>query len=298
MNGVERTLKGSTMGASLGRVAAAAAVLVMAGCTLSVDANRKQCSVDGDCADRGFAETVCIDSLCRTAPPPPPPPEWSCINNPPPQSAPTGSTFKVKTRATNIANSALGVKQAQVRVCGGTDPGCSAPLFAPVIADDQGNVEFTVGANFAGYAEFSAEGYMSTLYFFSPPVRQDLNITSVQMAPPGVAGALTSLLQVELIPGRGLMLINVFNCNGLAAQGITFRSPTAVSDTVTFYADGSFPVKDLVETQASGYGGFVNMPVSSAQLYAHLAATGQQLLKSVALVRADTLTIARMIHDG
>ena len=300
VNGAERTLKRSTMGEWAARAVAGAAVVLMAGCSLSVDANRKQCKVDGDCTDRGpdFEGSVCRDSVCS---PPPPPPDWTCLSNPPPSPAPAG-TFKVRTRVTNIVGSGplMGVT---VKVCAGiTDPQCETPQHPPVVSGENGNVELTVNANFAGFAELTFPNFATTLFFFNPPVRADMEIASMQMVENRFLPILTGLVDAPPKEGHGIVLLNVLNCLGVGAAGVTFSTTAASEDTVTFYARGSAPVKELTETEASGYGGFVNVPVSetgasSVPVTATLS-TGQVVAKTAVLVRPGTLTIGRMVHDG
>lgn len=299
MNGAERTLKRSTMGAWAARAVVAAAVVLTSGCTLSVDANRKQCKVDGDCADRGFpTDTVCSNSVCS---PPPPPPDWLCLNNPAPPAAPAG-TFKVKTRVTNIVGSG-GLAGATVKVCAGiTDPQCENPQHPPVVTDSDGNVELTVNANFAGFAEITLTDFATTLFFINPPVRADMEIASMQMVETRFLPILTGLVDAPPKEGHGIVLLNVLNCLGVGAAGVTFSTTAASDDTVTFYARGSAPVKELTETETSGYGGFVNVPVSetgasSVPVTATLN-TGQVVARTAVLVRPSTLTIGRMVHDG
>lgn len=304
MNGAERTLKRSTMGAWASRAIAGAAVVLMSGCSLSVDANRKQCKVDGDCLDRGpdFEGSVCRDSLCQ---PPPPPATWLCLDNPPPAAAPAG-TVKIKVRTTEIADSGVPVRGATVKICRGIDALCEPPQFASITTDEDGRAEFDVPANFTGYLDFGKTGYHSTLYFFNPVPRQDFEIASVQMAATGLIGVLASVAGVVPEPvGHGVVLLNAFDCLNQAAPGVKFTTPNASDKTVTFYASGPRPVTNLPATEVAGYGGFLNVPAqtgdvgaSSITVQAHLLDTNQLISNLSIYVRPNTISVARMLHDG
>ncbi|HTV22973.1 MAG TPA: hypothetical protein VMG12_29990 [Polyangiaceae bacterium] len=59
---------GARRGSSSQRVALAIAASIGASCSLLVDAARPQCSTDADCEARGFHGTICVETLCRSAP--------------------------------------------------------------------------------------------------------------------------------------------------------------------------------------------------------------------------------------
>jgi hypothetical protein len=47
---------------------AIAIVCTGVGCSLLVDADRRQCTTDADCRGRGFGDAICVEALCQSAP--------------------------------------------------------------------------------------------------------------------------------------------------------------------------------------------------------------------------------------
>ena len=199
-----------------------------------------------------------------------------------------------------------------VKVCsGGTDLFCEQPQHPPVTTNANGEVELTVNANSSGYAELTGndstgQPLAPTLYFFNPPVRADMEISAMQMVAPRILGLLAGSVAGSVggyKAGTGVILLNILNCLNLGAPGVTLSTNGGDSSTVVFYADGSTPVPGLTATQATGYGGFVNVPVSAAgaspvSVAATLQGTSTVVGDLSVLVRPDTLTIARIVHDG
>lgn len=291
------------MGASLGRALAAIAVLFMAGCTLSVDANRKQCKVDGDCHDRGFgAETVCREGLCS---PPPPPADWACLSDPPPSAPPATERFIVKSRAQEIVP-ARGVPGASVKVCAKLDRNCESPQGPIVITDDNGDFEVEVVGNFSGYLQLEKDSWVTVRYFFYPNVRENWNLASIQMVTKVALPGLVAYLQAPAALDRGIFLISAWNCLNQAASDVVFETSTRDDATKTFYARGTLPNPDATQTDSAGYGGFVNVPAIggdgkpgvSVIVTGVFKPSGERIAELSLVSYPESLTISRMVHLG
>src|SRR5688572_7893563 len=71
----------------------ALAASLSSSCSVLVEQDRVQCSVDADCADRGLAGAVCVDSICQ------PEPKWGCLGSvtwPPPMANKFNVTVRVR----------------------------------------------------------------------------------------------------------------------------------------------------------------------------------------------------------
>src|SRR5262249_35763839 len=83
-------------------LALAGAALAQISCSVIVEPNRQQCTVDADCQARGaaFAGSLCVDTVCT----PDPDPAWSCLKSvswPPPTVAQVTVTVKFRDIVTN-----------------------------------------------------------------------------------------------------------------------------------------------------------------------------------------------------
>src|SRR6266700_7230961 len=103
------------------------------GCSLEVAAWRVQCSVDGDCAQRGaaFAGATCVESVCQPAA------TWSCLGQPPVVSTQPGP-FQVRFHLTDLITQKpkVGVRSS---LCHKVDVDCAVPA-GMAIGDSSGLV--------------------------------------------------------------------------------------------------------------------------------------------------------------
>jgi hypothetical protein len=175
---IERGLLGAALVASFGS----------AGCSLTVDADRVQCSKDADCAARGsaFAESVCVASVCEAADP-----RWACLGAANPPAADDGP-FTVTMHVRDLLNQSP-VADVQADVCSKVDVACSNPLFTTP-SDADGLVTLSVDAAFSGFVAFTSSQTVPTRYFFNPPINEDQEIAPLSLSQPAARGALLQQL--------------------------------------------------------------------------------------------------------
>jgi hypothetical protein len=286
----------------------------LTGCSLTVDADRKQCSTDTDCTARGtaFHGSVCVDSFCETKPPlkierPPadagpveagPADPWSCLSKPPPVTT-AKAPYHVTLHLTDIVSSSP-LQGVTAKLCRKLDVQCTDPQGPSVVSDAAGVVAFDVSAAFTGYVSLS-EGttIMPGLYFFNPAVTADTDVAAVQLASPSIAAALTAGVGSKQRPENGLMLLSAVNCSGGEAAGVSFETATGgdAGASVSFYSVGGLPNSKVTATDSSGYGGVVNVTPGTVVVTGRLA-DGRALGTISLVVNAGAITYSRMVPLG
>jgi hypothetical protein len=270
-------------------LSALAVAYALVGCSLTVDADRPQCETDADCSKRGaaFASATCVDSLCVDDP------RWSCIGQGK-AATPTG-TFRVGMQVTDLV-SHTPIVGLRADLCRKVDVACAEPV-ATVTSDASGKVSFSgVEANFSGYATLSAEGIVPTLYFFNPPIASDLEIPSLSLSTPQSRSALLGQLGADTALGD--LLFNVFDCQGKPANGVSYTLSPSGSGAIPFYLSSGLPTRNAATTDATGYGGFVNVPAGTVTIKAVDESSQRVIQTLTVVVREGAATWSKVIPDG
>ncbi len=279
-----------------------------AGCSLTIDANRVQCSTDQDCKDRGaaFAESRCVASLCQAvkivekkpdaAADSGPSSIWSCLYAPPAPAAEPGP-FHVVFHLTDVLRS---TPQSGVTatLCKKLDVNCDLPIGSPVTSDANGDVAFDVDKGFSGYVSFTRSDITPGLFFFDSAVNGDLNALPVQIITPAILDALTKTVGSPAQPDRGVVLLSTFDCASAGAPGVSYVADGLDSTAVTFYSVGGLPTSKVDATDSAGYGGFVNVLPGTIAVTAKVKDTGRDLETISLVVRAGAITYSRLVPHG
>jgi hypothetical protein len=279
-----------------------AALLQTLGCTVIIDADRKQCKVDADCTNRGeaFANTVCVNSVCDQ----PPSALWGCMDDAPPEPLPP-ATYNVTMHAQFIVGSAP-IPNIPAKLCRKIDPECKTPE-ATGTTDPNGDVTFQIPSNLTGaFVAFDAfdetlppgeernNSWVPANYFFNPNVTSDMTVP-VQMATFGLLTALSGLVERPQEPDRGTVLINVLSCLGTGAPGVVYKASNADDSTTAFYVEGSVPVKDRTNTNTDGFGGFLNIIPGNVVVSGEIDGT-DRVVDTVSLaIFPNTITYSRLV---
>jgi hypothetical protein len=258
-------------------------------CSVTVDSDRPQCQTDADCASRGaaFAEARCVDSLCVGDP------RWACMDREP-TSTPSGP-FTIGMKVTDLVSHAP-IAGLSADLCRKVDVVCADPVTT-VNSDGEGKLTFDqVEANFSGYVSLSAEGIVPTLYFFNPPVASNLEVPSLSLSTPQSRTALLGQLGADT--KRGDLLLNVVDCDGSPASGISFTLSPEGTGSIPFYLSSGLPTRNATATDATGYGGFVNVPAGTVTIRA-VDAKSQRVIQTLTLVVRDgAATWSKVVPDG
>ena len=137
-----------------------------------------------------------------------------------------------------------------------------------------------------------------TLYFFNPDIDRDQTLPSISVASPAANMGLLLQLGRSAIPGRGSVVVSTADCTGAPAAGISFSTMSGDSMTSAFYAVAGLPSSTATATDATGYGGLINVPAGAATLSAKLTDPATDLGSISILVRDGAITYSRVVPVG
>lgn len=269
-----------------------AALLSACACSLTLDADRVQCSTDADCTARGsrFTGSTCVDSVCVAEP------KWACLDAPAKPSTDPGP-FRAPFIVQNLVTQAP-LEGVRVNLCRKIDVTCSDPISEELLTDSQGLVTFSVNAGFDGYAYFQGDDIIDGLYFFNPPVAADQPLAMVSIGNAQVTALLALQAGATQDADRGVILLAARDCTGAPAPGVTFTTSGSDEDAIPFYSEQGLPSGTAVQTDSAGYGGLLNASAGSVTFTAKLESTGRTLGQVTLLARAGSITYGSVVPDG
>lgn len=267
----------------------AAALACLLGCSVVVDADRKQCRTDADCTARGpaFADSVCKESFCEAADP-----RWSCLGSPLAPAAGPGP-FDVTMHVQDLLTQQP-LSGVDANVCTKVDVECSSPRFSTK-SDAAGLVALSINAAFSGFVALTSDEIVPTRYFFNPPINADREIAALSLSRPVARAAL--LGQLGAMPERGDILLTATDCQGAPAEGVKFALTPSSDDAIQYYLVNGLPSPASGSTDSTGYGGFANVIPGTWTVTGQLA-DGRALPPLSLTVAATTITWSRMVPEG
>ncbi|MFT3766206.1 MAG: hypothetical protein QM820_11940 [Minicystis sp.] len=271
----------------LARMALAASLLALAGCSLALQTDDAQCSVDADCEARGgeFAGTVCVEKVCQPKPEPVDP-KWGCVGKVEP--LPSGKQDTLKVQLLDLL-SQMPAKGVSVKLCNKYDPTCGSPLGTPT-PDAMGWVSATVPSDAETYLEVTGSDYLPALVFLDH-VGAAQN-PDILLVPPSAAQGLAGTAGVTLDPSGGIILVRNIDCTGARTAGASVTIFPSSKET-RFYVLGSAVTASGTKTDSSGNAGFVNvsdMPTANPEITGTVGPEGQTFGKVITLVRPGHVT--------
>lgn len=260
-------------------------------CSVIMDADRKQCSTDEDCAATASAlGSVCEESFCRL------PARWECLAAPgeEPESTAQGNyslSFLVRDTVTQMPHVGL-----EARLCRRLQVDCAETASAAGATDTSGELTVSVPANFDGYVRFSGPEVAPTLYFLNPPVTEDRAGISISASSAATMAGLSALTGATPDPGLGVVLVTAFDCLGDPADGATISAPDVGTEARSFYVRNGLPSTTATTTDATGYSGIVNAEPGTVSFFAER--DGVSLGSVTVLVQPSSQTLARIVPYG
>jgi hypothetical protein len=242
------------MWASFCRVGFMALVVAGSGsCSLLVDADRQQCTLDVDCqTDPSNADAVCTEGVCQ------PNPTWACLSTgvslPVPDPKPARIVMQLRDLVTEQPQ--IG---ATARICHKLDVDCAAPLLTGLVSDSNGDLAVDTTVGFDGYVEVKARERMLGIYYFYPPVTGDRTIPNVPLIREMDLMQFASLASRPITIGRGHVMLGAYDCLGRPAEGVSLWSDNGDSQTTPFYSVKKVPSVTATGTDSSGRGGIINL---------------------------------------
>lgn len=306
-------------------IVGAASALLLASCSVVLDADTPQCSSNHDCVIRGaaFEETTCVDSRCVKSPPVgtlsavdagspeallDPANPWRCAGHVNWAVEPNDAIVDHKIFLNFVDERA--VAGLTVELCGRADVECASPL-ATVQTDATGVADIPITKGFAGYLQMKTPpallpGLMPVIAPYVLPPGLDPTILAPPCAgcvPAGPttstmfvvtkssAAALAAAVSTTLDPSRGLVFAVMGDCDNRIAAGVQFELEQADEKSARYYFEDGLPSAAPTETNDKGGAGFINVPPGIVTAKSRIAKTGQVIGSRSVLVRAGALTI-------
>ncbi len=271
-------------------------LLAAEGCSVVLQPGEAQCETTADCEARGFAGSICTANVCEKAQVIDP--VWGCLGN---VVEPVPDPTKKVTLSVNLTFAAdkSPVAGATVDVCEKLDLGCTGtnpdtPKGLKSAAD--GLISFKVAQGFDGFIRVTSDQTVDSRIFVGRPIITPPAVKSVRLLSPNDFSLLVSFAKETVDPTRGSSILLAVDCQGLAAGGARFESPSVDTKSREFYLINQAPTTPPAATQTDvdGFGGFFNMPVGSAVARSIRAADDAHIGESSFHVLANTISYVQI----
>lgn len=304
---------------------ASAVALAASGCSLIVEADEVQCSVNSDCAARGFDNGMCVDDVCVA--------QSGSSSSTGPSGSSSGASSDASSTgdATTEASSSGGIgdgpwdclghivwpeeqedtpasvglhftnaqfepyEGATLQACRPLDLECDEP-YSVAMSDANGDVFGEVYYGFDGYFRSPPPAdepdlYPFIIYALPPPfsVETEVRHGDVLLINEPTVQALAGLSGVEIVPDTGFIFFTALDCNEERASDIVVSISPVSAETVVAYLDGGFPNPDLTSTVDVGQGAVLNVPPGLVEVTGTSLEHGK-IFETTVLVEANTVT--------
>jgi hypothetical protein len=225
--------------------------------------------------------------------------DWSCIRQLQPDPTVARSTANAArlVQSLQVLSLAAGTvpTAASVRACAQRDVNCTVPLTANIPLDAQGWVDLPLYDGFDGYLEITGPQIVSTLLFYQDPLSAESrrDTTPLGVVETALLPMLTAAIGTPQDPALGLVTLRAFDCNNDPALGVKY---TIDKPSLPWYFVAGLPSSAVTETEGSGLGGFINVPLGITVVDAALSSGERDIaLPKTLLVRANWMTDLRLI---
>jgi hypothetical protein len=308
------------------------AAAAVAACSLLVPLDDVQCNTAADCTARGpaFAAAACVSNVCtfadggdagvapdtavEAAPAVDASGPWGCLQVAPEPSDP-GATMQVELIAFDPfqpytlggavdGGTDLQVIQAtpepgiSVQPCAILDPACANPVAPAVMTDDAGAATLSINGGFNGFYLMRRSDSFPTLFYPGRLLASEPSVTyPVGMLPYSVAAEIGAAVGVTVSTnpdaGVGHIFGAVFDCTDRHSAGVSFSLNTDAG--TQFYLQNNVPTTAQTQTDVSGVGGWLNVPVGTVTIQLTIAGQTAQLPAYTFFVRpaSETLVYVR-----
>ncbi len=187
---------------------------------------------------------------------------------------------------------------AVIKQCNRADATCATPVDTQT-TDANGSATFAAvpdgAAGYEDYFEITHASYLPTLVFDIASSAFEGTKFDPQVISTQTWTLLTGDVAVTPDPTRGHVAFLAATCKGARAVGVSVTADAADAMTTGVYIVGALPSKTATETDASGAGAFVNLPVGPVTLSGELASSGAKIGTHTAFTRAGYVTLANVI---
>jgi hypothetical protein len=188
---------------------------------------------------------------------------------------------------------------ATVKVCALTDLECATPSFQAQSAAADGHVDLelpmTPGVGFEGFLDVSGGGVHGTMYFPRPPVAEATpDARNILVFTDSLFNLFVGLAGATADPTRGNIALVATDCSLNGAAGVRLTASTADAMSTQNYTVNGFPSSTATTTDASGAGGFINLPVGPVVMTAERASPAAFIGSLTFPIRANTITSSQL----
>jgi hypothetical protein len=311
-------------------IAAVVCALGLAGCSVLVNIDDKQCNVDVDCASANLGDVctdhVCVDtSACQGAScssgdggsdggscntdkqcsgDTPRCMHGSCVSSAVAErwlcaaTAPNATTKPTVHYGFHVVDflSKQPPKNIVVNACRNSDVGCAEPVGTFTDTTGMGLAQFDLPNGFLGYFEITSDATPALLYVTKPIVK-DAENRDLPVLQPSTVQLTASFTGFNFDKAKGLALLEAIDCSGKPAGGVQFKHSADTADQ--FYLVNQVPSKDANmteydETENTADGGFINVTPGFVTFSALWGVEGPLLGTFNAQIRPNTITYVDM----
>lgn len=266
---------------------------LLAGCSVLIDVEGKQCTSDQDCEALGpaFAGSTCEQSVCvlpSSGAGGAPGGETLVCETPPMSEQP-----KVKYTFAPIyvvGSAPADPEPFKISACLPGDLDCTTPVDGPRLVNAGEPQDFLVPPGFRGYFSITNKDSLDALVFMGRPILQDTVGWNVTIPTPLLVRQLSVATGENVDSSLGLIISVARDCDAKPIQGAKF---TNSKEGLRFYFVDSLPDTSLKETAAQGAVGFANVPISTTTLRATLP-SGQELKEAIIRVKPNTASLVEL----
>ncbi|HEY5962209.1 MAG TPA: hypothetical protein VIV60_36885 [Polyangiaceae bacterium] len=177
-----------------------------------------------------------------------------------------------------------------LRLCQTTDESCSAPVLSVASVDSV--IRFTVDSSFAGYVELESPGMMPAVVELSRPIGSMRTLPEFRMLDVFTLELFALNMGKRIDASLGHALYWTEDCSGSRAPGVSVKALGDLTDeTAQYYVvDRKLPSASVTMTDASGGGGFINLPITYVTFEAFRADTKQTISTFPGRIRPGQVT--------
>jgi hypothetical protein len=236
-------------------LAAGLSALTLA-CSVLVDVDGAQCSLDADCAAlEGAPEGArCVQSRCVA-------PATSSTNDPltcAPRQPSLGSTVKYSFAPIfGPGGVPQEPKPFTIKACEQLDINCEDPTYGPLEVMAAQPRDFIVPNGFNGFFEMQNPDTLSALLFSGRSVTADTAGWALTMPSRTLVTELGLATGASVQPDLGLIIALARQCDGTPLEGVTASSSKG---GLGYYLVNFLPDTMLTQTGPQGVAGFANVP--------------------------------------
>ncbi|HMI93303.1 MAG TPA: hypothetical protein VK509_18155, partial [Polyangiales bacterium] len=177
--------------------------------------------------------------------------------------------------------------------CSINDVSCKTPLGTFVDVEGTANVKMMLPRGFDGFLKVTSTDTLPGLWYFTEPLLVPRVAKPLAAVSPATLELLAAITGLSVDASKGLVILEAFDCNNVAAGGIHFEEGKRTARP--FYIIDELPSLEATVTARDDMadlaaGGFLNAPPGFTVFTARIGVDGPVLNQHNAHVQASTVT--------